>query len=144
MNSRAWRVPLVLGTLASLALTADGSRGFKVVANSAVPTRSLTRAALAQVFMKKSLRWPDGTAALPVDLPAGSQTREAFSREVHGKGSAAIDAFWQKQIFAGRELPPLTKANDAEVIAYVRATAGAIGYVSPDADAGGVKAIEME
>jgi ABC-type phosphate transport system substrate-binding protein len=144
MISRVWRLPLVVGALTAFTLAATGSRGFKVVANPTVPTRSLTRAALAQVFMKRSMRWPDGTAAVPVDLPLGSRTREAFSLEVHGKGSAAIDAFWQKQLFAGRDLPPLTKASDAEVVAYVRANTGAIGYVSPDTDTSGAKLIDVE
>ena len=58
--------------------------------------------------------------------------------------SAAIAAYWNALIFSGRELPPLEKATDADVIAYVRATPGAIGYVSAGADIAGVKLLAVE
>ena len=35
-------------------------------------------------------------------------------------------------MFAGRAVPPAERASDAEVLAYVRATPGAAGYVSAD------------
>jgi hypothetical protein len=38
----------------------------------------------------------------------------------------------------------LTKASDADVVAYVRSIAGAIGYVSAGADTSGLKEIRLE
>jgi hypothetical protein len=69
--------------------------------------------------------------------------REDFSRGVHRKSASAIHAYWQKQIFGGIELPPLAKSTDAEVVALVKETPGAIGYVASGADASGVKVIAV-
>ncbi len=135
---------LVLAAVLGAASGPAAGAAYRVVAHNSVPTRTLSRTALSQVFLKKTVTWPDGSAAVPVDLAVGSPTREVFSRDVHGRGSAAVDAYWQKQVFSGREVPPLTKASDAEVIAYVRATPGAIGYVSAVVAADGVKSIDVQ
>lgn len=47
--------------------------------------------------------------------------------------SAQRAAFLQQQIFSGRATPPAELASDAEVIAFVARTPGAIGYVSAGA-----------
>ena len=41
-----------------------------------------------------------------------------------------IAEFWRQQIFSGRNVPPVEKASDAEVLDFVRGNPGAIGYVS--------------
>jgi len=140
MKASTLALATVLGALTGSAAAAD----FKIVANPSVPTGSLSREALSQVFLKKNHNWPDGSRAVPVDLVIGSPTREAFSHDVHGRGSAAIDAYWQKQVFSGREVPPITKANDSEVIAFVRSTPGAIGYVSDGSPTAGVKSVDIQ
>ena len=72
----------------------------------------------------------DDQPTQPVDLPEGSSARAQFSSQILGKAVPAVSAYWQQQIFAGKELPPLTKASEAEIVAYVKANANAIGYVS--------------
>ena len=141
---RSLRLLLAVGAVGVLAGSVQAGEGFRLVAHTSVPTRTLSRDAVARIFTKKSVKWLDGSRVTPVDLPVDSKTRESFSRSVHGKSSVAVDAYWQKQVFSGRELPPLTKANDAEVVAFLRATPGAIGYVSPGVDVGGLKPVEIE
>jgi ABC-type phosphate transport system substrate-binding protein len=134
---------LALALLAAPALPARAAEpdGFKVVAHpSNKAAQGLTRAQLSQLFLKKTTRWADGKRVLPVE-PADLQTRERFARRIHGKSSTAVKSFWNQQIFAGREVPPLEKASDGEVVAYVRANPDAIGYVSPGADVSGVAVI---
>ena len=70
--------------------------------------------------------------------------RIALRRRVHGKPISAIASYWQQQIFAGGELPPAAKSSDDEVIAFVRATPGGIGYVSAGASLTGVKAVTIK
>ena len=42
--------------------------------------------------------------------------------------------YWQKQMFSSSALrPPPVKGSDADVIAFVAKTAGAVGYVSAGA-----------
>ncbi|MBN2370799.1 MAG: hypothetical protein JXO72_09935, partial [Vicinamibacteria bacterium] len=134
---------MTCATLMLLAPSIASAQDFKVVAHPSVKVESVSRADLSRIFLKKQAKWPDGTAVIPVDLPTGSKIRDAFSAAIHQKGTSAVDAYWQKQIFSGRDVPPITKANDGDMIAYVRANSGAVGYVSANAAAAGVKLIEV-
>lgn len=140
------RCSILIGAVLSVCTIAEGAiaADFKVVANPSVPVATLTRAALSSAFLKKTEKWPDGTTVVPVDLSHDSVVRQSFCREIHDKSIAMVDAFWQKQVFSGRATPPLAKANDADVIAYVRSVPGAVGYVSSNADSAGLKLIRVE
>jgi ABC-type phosphate transport system substrate-binding protein len=116
---------------------------FVVVAHPAVQVNEFSRAQLSRFFLKKTTQWPDASLVRPVE-PLEPKLREAFAQQVHERSAAAIAAYWNALIFSGRELPPLEKATDADVVAYVRATPGAIGYVSAGADTAGVKVIPLE
>lgn len=138
---------IVLG-LALLALTAlaapAAAQQFKVVVNEGAGVSSVSANQLSDIFQKKARSLPDGTAAVPVDQPAGSPVREAFSQAVHGRGASAIEAWWQQQIFAGKDVPPVTMDSDAAVLAHVASTPGAIGYVSAGASLpSGVKEVPV-
>jgi ABC-type phosphate transport system substrate-binding protein len=129
--------------LLAAGLCAD-AEGFTVIVNAANPASSITRSELSRIFLKKTGQWPDGTRALPVDLGAASPVRASFSRDVHGRNAGAVKAYWQKMIFSGREIPPAELASAAEVIAFVAANRGAVGYVAAGASPGeGVKAIRV-
>ena len=127
-----------LGGGAAPALALD--RPFLVVAHPAAPVTELSRAQLSRLFLKKSTQWPDGSAVRPVE-PLQPGLRQAFARQVHDRSLAELVAYWNALIFSGRELPPLEKATDADVLSYVRATPGAIGYVSAGVDTPGVKVV---
>lgn len=116
---------------------------FKVIVNSANPVSSLTKAEASKFFLKKRGKWSHGAEVQPVELPGSSSVRGSFTKEIHSKKPAAISAYWQKQIFSGRATPPPEKGSDAEVVAYVQANPGAIGYVSSGASVGGVKVVKI-
>ena len=81
---------------------------------------------------------------MPVDLSANSPVREAFSLAIHERDVNAVKSYWQRQIFSGRGVPPPEKASDSEVLAFVRANPGAVGYVSSGTAVGsGVKVLEV-
>ena len=70
-------------------------------------------------------------AAVPVDQSGTSAVRKAFSEAVLGMPVATAVQYWQKQMFRTNPLrPPAVKGSDAEVIAFVAKTEGAVGYVS--------------
>ena len=117
--------------------------GYQVIANASVGAASLAKAQISQMFLKKLGKWPDGKPVVACDQAKSAAIRDAFSKAVHGRGAAAIVAFWQQQIFSGADVPPAEKATEAEVIAFVKATPGAIGYVSAGADLGGAKVITV-
>jgi len=130
-------------SFAALPLNA-ADQGFKVVVNATNTTTSISKEQLSRCFMKQTNTWINGEIVLPVDQPAASQVRVEFSSMIHDRDVNAIKSYWQRQIFSGRGVPPPEKATDDEVLAFVRANLGAVGYVSSDADLGaGVKILEV-
>jgi len=118
--------------------------GYVVIVNEANDISALRADEVSKIFFKKAHRWPNGNDVVPVDLPESAPAREAFSAAVHGKSVGAVRAYWQQQIFSGRDAPPAEKGSDEQVIAFVRATPGAIGYVSAGATlAPGVKRVQV-
>ncbi|MGH7717722.1 MAG: substrate-binding domain-containing protein [Gemmatimonadaceae bacterium] len=101
-----------------------------IVNNASISTESLTRDEVSKMFLKKVPRWENGTTVAPVDLASGSPTRDVFSQAFFYKSTAAIKAYWQNQIFAGRQVPPPERDSEQQVVDFVRTTPGAIGYVS--------------
>ena len=117
---------------------------YRIVVHASNPVAQLSRADAGKLFLKKTRVWPGGQSVEPVDLAEGSGVRKAFSSEVVGKDVAAVRSYWQQQLFTGRGVPPVVKATDAEVLAFVAAHPGAIGYVSAAADlTDGVKAVRV-
>lgn len=138
--------PAVL-LLTALLLALDGAVAadpFVVIVNEAEPASALSAQEVSNLFLKKSVRLPSGVDAAPIDLAESSPERASFSKRVHGKGTAAIKSYWQRLIFSGRAVPPPEAGSPADVVAFVRARRGAIGYVPAGTPLGpGVKALAV-
>lgn len=104
--------------------------GYKVVVNQANVTSSITSQQLSRIFLKQTNSWIDGTTTQPIDQVSTSEVRKAFSKEVLGRDVNAVKSHWQRQIFSGRGVPPPEKNTDAEVLDFVEANPGAVGYVA--------------
>jgi ABC-type phosphate transport system substrate-binding protein len=143
---KSYMIGAALGLILALARPAQSAaQGFQVVANAAVGSAGLPKAQISGMFLKTTKKWPDGTAVQAVDLDKKSATREAFSKEVLGRPLTAIIAYWQQQVFGGEASPPPEKGGDAEVLAFVKSTPGAIGYVAAGTAVGdGVKVIQVQ
>jgi ABC-type phosphate transport system substrate-binding protein len=129
-----WAAPAAAAEPAPVALV--------VVVHPGVQVSALPRPLLSRYFLKKTTQWPDGSLLRPVE-PIDPALRRAFAEQVHLRSAADITAYWIALIFSGRELPPLEKASDADLVAWVRATPGAIGYVAAGADTTGVKVVPV-
>ena len=136
---------LLLAGLCLCAGTRAHAQDFVVVVNAANPAASVTKAQASDLLLKKAGKWPHGAAAQPVDQQKAAAVRDALSKGIHGKPATAVASFWQQQIFSGKDVPPPEKGSDADVLAFVRANPGAIGYVSAGADLGaGVKSLPIK
>jgi ABC-type phosphate transport system substrate-binding protein len=98
-----------------------------VSAKSAVQT--LTSDQLADIFLGRVSRFPNGLLAVPIDLRDGSPERDRFYAKITGKTPAQVRAYWSKIIFTGRGQPPKAVASDLDVKKFVTANVGAIGYI---------------
>jgi ABC-type phosphate transport system substrate-binding protein len=127
--------------LAAANIWAQGG-SYKIVVNTSNPATSMSKDEVARIFLKKSTKFSDGRSASPVDLAVNSSIRESFSKSVLGKPASAVDAYWQQQIFSGRDIPPPQK-SEASAISFVRSNENGIAYVSPGADTAGLKVISV-
>ncbi|MBV8202717.1 MAG: hypothetical protein JOZ15_19035 [Acidobacteria bacterium] len=140
---------LVWAAALALALGAGPPRpaaaaDFVVVINAANPQASLSTAEVSNMFLQKTHKWESGERVKAVDLPETSPARASFSQAIHGRATAAVKAYWQRMIFSGLDAPPPEKPSAAEVLAYVRANPGGIGYVPAGTPLGeGVKALKV-
>ena len=98
-----------------------------VSAKSAV--QSLTSDQLADIFLGRVSRFPNGLLALPIDLRDGSPERDRFYAKVTGKTPAQVKAYWSKIIFTGRGQPPRAVPTDLDVKKFIADNVGAIGYI---------------
>ena len=113
------------------AATATGARADDVVpvVSAKIAVTSLSQSQLADIFLGKATRFPDGTVATPIDQNEDSPARERFYAQFAGKSPAQVKAHWSKIIFTGRGQPPRQVANGNEVRRAVAETPGAIGYL---------------
>ena len=126
--------PVLAGLAVLLALAAGAPRpaaaaDFVVVINAANSQTALPAAEVSNMFLQKTHQWGSGERVRAVDLPESSPARQSFSRAIHGRPTAAVKAYWQRMIFSGVDTPPPEKPTPADVLAYVKANPGAIGYV---------------
>lgn len=111
--------------------SAPAAAGFVLIANAENPATKITKLDATRIFLKKARAWPGGgPSADPVDQRDASPVRKEFLAAVIGKDASAMNAYWQSQLFVGRTTPPPVKGSDADVIAFVAAAKGGIGYVS--------------
>ena len=124
-----------LAAALGLALTAPAlataAEDFVVIVHPSVVGKSIHRSDLAALFLRKAARWGAGGTAVPADQSGTSPVRKAFSEAVLGMSVPTVVQYWQSQMFSTKPLrPPVVKGTDAEVIAFVARTEGAVGYVS--------------
>ena len=140
---RLSRIPYIIAIVLLAATNMWAQSGsYKIVVNPSNPVASMSKDELSRIFLKKSTKFPEGRGASPVDQSVNSSVRESFSTNVIGKPASAVDAYWQQQIFSGRDIPPPQK-SEAAAISFVRSNENGIAYVSAGADIGGLKVITI-
>ena len=115
----------------------------KVIANPSVGASSVSADDIKGVFLATKTSLSDGSHVEPV-LEKGGAAHEAFLKEYIGKTDTALETYYRSLVFTGKASMPKTLAADAEVVAYVAKTKGAIGYVSAGASTAGVKTLEVK
>jgi ABC-type phosphate transport system substrate-binding protein len=114
-----------------------------VIANPAVSATSISAEELKGVFLLTKSSLSDGSRAEPV-LEKGGPAHEAFLSQYLAKTDSALQTYYRSLVFTGKGSMPKILPSDAEVVAYVAKTKGAIGYVSAGASVAGVKALPVK
>jgi ABC-type phosphate transport system substrate-binding protein len=101
----------------------------RIVVHPQVKGTQIPRTTLAAIFLKQAPRWGDGVPVVPVDQSVKSNVRSLFSNRILNQPLMDVQIYWQRKMSAGITPPPV-KVTDEEVIGFVAATPGAIGYVA--------------
>jgi TonB family protein len=113
----------------------------KVIANPSVKVESISARELKSLYLgeKSSI---NGTHVEPV-IERRGPAHEAFLRDYLGQTDDQLQKYYEALVFTGRGSMPKTVSSDAEVVAYVAKTRGAIGYVGTAASVEGVRTLAI-
>ena len=114
----------------------------KIIANQSVTTDSISGSELKSVFLLQRRALQDGSIVVPVVQKSGA-TQASFLREYMDRNPEEIRTYYYGLVFTGKGLMPKELHSDAEVVAYVARTKGAIGYVNIDFPTNGVKVLAI-
>jgi ABC-type phosphate transport system substrate-binding protein len=129
-----------IGLALSLAATPTLADVVAVVsAQSAVIV--LSKSQLADIFLGRVTRFPNGVQAMPIDQADGSVVRDEFYVKLAGKSAAQLKAYWSKIIFTGRGQPPPAVADSDAIKRRLIANPAAIGYIESNRVDGSVRVV---
>jgi hypothetical protein len=115
----------------------------KVIAHFSTTVSQVSTDELRGVFLETKISLADGSHVEPVLLKSGD-IHDAFVKRYTGKTAAGLANYYRSLVFTGKGAMPKMFASDAEVVAYVKNTKGAIGYVSAGANTEGVKVLDVK
>jgi ABC-type phosphate transport system substrate-binding protein len=126
----------------SALMTSISSRAEVVaVVSSKSAITALSKSQVADIFLGKVSRFPDGILAVPIDQAVGSVERDEFYAKVADRSPAQISAYWSKIIFTGRGEPPTQVSNGIEMKKRIVANPSAIGYIDDKLVDGSVRVL---
>lgn len=110
-----------------------------VIVNAKNPIGNLNLAEIRKYFLKEQQTWPNGEKIRSVDRNGNSPERRAFLEKVLKLSADEMEQYWISIRYQkGVAVPP--KLNtDHEVVEYVGAYEGAIGFVNSKSIGAGQK-----
>jgi ABC-type phosphate transport system substrate-binding protein len=131
----------LLLALGAASATAASSQDVVAVVSAKSAITSLNPGQVADIFLGKTSRFPDGTQAVPIDLSEDSPARDKFYAQFTGKSPAQVKAHWSKIIFTGRGQPPKQASSSSEAKKMIAENPNAIGYIDGSAVDGSVRVL---
>lgn len=92
---------------------------------------NLTNQHIANIFLARTKRFPNGVKALPIELK-NSKVRDVFYQNISGKSPKQLYAYWATLVFTGKGKPPRSYANSAELQTKLLDNLGSITYLPVD------------
>jgi TonB family protein len=137
-----WRALSLIAVAVLLGCACALASEVKVIANSSVKVDTISAAELKKVFLEQRISLSDGTHVEPV-LEKDGPVHEAFLQQCLGGTDDDLQNYYRALVFSGRGSMPKQLDSDAEVVAYVARTRGAIGYVAAETSTEGVKLLAI-
>ena len=83
---------------------------------------------LRELYLRRTRLWPNGTRAIPINLPPENPVLERFSQLVLGRSTQDLVPYWNARYFEGIT-PPTVLPSPAAIRAYLAVEPAAIAYV---------------
>jgi ABC-type phosphate transport system substrate-binding protein len=133
-------IRVLLGALI-LSVSTVSFAEISVVVNSA-NAANIGDSDMSRIFLGKIKKFSTGDKVTLVNLKYNHETRNEFEEKVLKKSASQVKAYWSKLMFSGKGKPPKELASDKDIIAFVAANPGALGYVSSASVDDSVKVIK--
>jgi ABC-type phosphate transport system substrate-binding protein len=129
----------ILLTLTASALMAE----VVIIANPSVKASEVSSEDLKLVFLGSRTALSDGSSVEPVLAQSGA-AHEDFLKSYVGKSDPALRNHYKSLVFTGKGSMPKSFASDADIVAHVAKTKGAIGYLAAAPSAPGIKRLAIK
>ena len=103
---------------------------------------SVTADDVKQILLGSLAKWRGGQVVKLVVLTDGAVHTKVI-RDFTQRTPEQFDKFWKRLVFTGAGTLPAQAKSDAEVIAYVAANPGAIGYVAVGSVSANVQVLSL-
>lgn len=119
-----------------------------VIVNPGVSVNSISASSLRNIYTLRQTNWPGGQTIVVFVLPDNHPAHETFTKEKLGLYPYRLRQIWDRLSYSGMASAPLEVKDENELRARVRATPGAIGYITKDASKDtrhdGIKTLTLE
>ena len=102
----------------------------EVIAHPAVAANSLGLPVARAMFGMRQVKWPDGSLVRVFVLPDAHPTHVAVCKNQLNLYPYQLRQSWDRLVYSGMAQAPTVVADEAEMLARVASTPGAIGYLS--------------
>jgi len=138
------RITLIIAWLFGCAFAPPATASdLVVIANPEMEISQISAGDLRAIFLGTKTSFKDARAVWPVLKKPGPQLAD-FCLQYLGKTEAGLLIYYRSLVFTGKWSMPVTLNSDAEVVAYVAKSRGAIGFVSDASNLMGVKTLKVE
>ena len=110
--------------------------GVMVIRNAGVGSDELKLADLRAIFAVRKRSWENKAPIKVYVLPDSHGLHQRFCKSVLKVYPYVLREQWDRLLFSGTGIPPITVGSEEELIALVNATSGAIGYAAVDTQKG--------
>jgi ABC-type phosphate transport system substrate-binding protein len=100
-----------------------------VVVSAKSSVDGLSNHQVANIFLGKTSRLPNGEHVVPVDRADGAELRDAFYLKLLDMSNAQLKAHWSRLIFTGKGRPPKEVMSNKAMKQIISENPHAIGYI---------------
>ena len=100
------KMKICLVVMISLCFLSAAQGEVAIIVSAKNPVSAMGNAQVADIFLGRTRKFPRQSAAVPVNLPESSATRDEFYVKEANKMPPLLKSYWSRLIFTGEAQPP--------------------------------------